>query len=397
MKSYLKLIFIFFILASKAQAGGSYLGDIATHFSEYCRASKFTSGALLESGNFDPYFLIKEREELVRKSLELKVQKSKLRLQQFLATETCLSGVKDHRCKYFMKSFTDNLLILSELNKREHYLKQKLISTCSIENVGMRVHTGNTLDSECGKDIQDEIKRLSFLKRKMNLEFSYLDDVEIETSLLDTLDPQNPEILKLVTRKMRELKKLITLELVRVEEKLRDSKTLYRLAKNYKEVEFGSVDFYELEELSLYYFDEVSNPSLNPRLQYAKCQMTNTLFHIENAKNMKHFARDVGLVIASAGLGGILTKFGVGHRAVIAVDLAFEAALILSIDIPEIKKYGKRCEDLQDKIYLAESGEMKFDLTLKHQSCLVSLYSALFMSVANPGRMGLEMRLPHGH
>jgi UDP-N-acetylglucosamine transferase subunit ALG13 len=391
---FMMLLFTFGMNLTNAD---SIYQNFTTHFSEYCSASKFTSGALLESGNFDPYFLIKDREELIRKSLVLKLQKSRFRLQQFLATETCLRGSKDHRCKSFMKSFSDNLLILSELNKREHYLKQKLISTCSIENAGMRVHTGNTLDSECGKDIQDEIKRLSFLKRKMKLEFSYLDDEELETSLLETLNPRDPEIQKLVTKKMRELKKLVTMELMRVEEKLRDSKTIYRLAKNYKDIEFGSEDFYDLEELSLYYFDEVSNPNFNTRLQYAKCQMTNTLFHIENAKNMKHFARDVGLVIASAGLGGILTKFGVGHRTIIAVDLAIEAALILSIDVPEIKKYGKRCEDLQEKIHLAHEREMKFDLTLKHQSCLVSLYSALFMSLANPGRVGIELRSPHGH
>ena len=58
-----------------------------------------------------------------------------------------------------------------------------------------------------------------------------------------------------------------------------------------------------LAELSSLYFNEVSNPNLNPQLQLAKCQLQNKVLYEENWNNVGDFGIDIMLTIGSYGFG----------------------------------------------------------------------------------------------
>ena len=88
-----------------------------------------------------------------------------------------------------------------------------------------------------------------------------------------------------------------------------------------------------LAELSSLYFNEVSNPNLNPQLQLAKCQLQNKVLYEDNWNNVGDFGIDIMLTIGSYGLGS--TFFSKGAALVSKnKKIVSGAALVLGTAMP---------------------------------------------------------------
>jgi hypothetical protein len=394
--------FLFFIVIQTSLIT-SAKSDIFTHYSEYCNASTFTTDALQNFSKRDDDKLITERASLIEKSFELKNLKSKMRLQEVIQVQKCLNQSRDTHCQELKENIDINLKTLTQIEIKKDSLSHDLIIICSEENVGIKAATKKQNSRHCGIEIKNKIIELEKLSERIKIEFPYFNNSSVSKITkkdgilyqnISTHRPIEPTIYsKLLIKELNTLKAKIKNEYDESLSKFKDKNYQLKIAMNFRELEFASEEFHDLEELSLYYFPKVSNPTNNPQWLFVKCQLENSLLEAENIKNLKHFGRDVAFVIASAGMGSLLTKAGLGAKGVLVADLALEATYILSIDVPEIIEYSHRCEELHHQSLLAEDYTLRNELNVKYQSCLGSLYSTIFMTIANPTRLGLEHKV----
>ena len=143
-----------------------------------------------------------------------------------------------------------------------------------------------------------------------------------------------------------------------------------------------------LSELSAFYFSDITNPSINPKWQFAKCQLLNRVLQEENRQAISEFKWDVGLTIASLGVGEvfwarILGKMG---KPTIVNSIGAMSLSLVSgkIHYDRFKEVDSICEDLSARsaINIEENAALLADIKQCEFNSMATLLDVVGEAVA---------------
>ena len=326
------------------------------NYQNYCKASKFTSDSYECQKSKRDHLLEIEKVTLINEALTLKKKKLSTALKKNIFAKKCfIPAVKSDHCndiETIVIKYIDSLKTLSEV--------QNAYASECVNYPGL---VKFDINEQCAKHIRPSIKIFSQFVRDLEIKNPFLTKLKKKISSNQGLYKvdhgreyekliKNQKVIDDVFDSINEIEKLLLGEFQKTKASLK-SNVAEALVND--SIGLSTDQLILLGELSSLYFNEVSNPNLNPQLQLAKCQLQNKVLYEENWNNVGDFGIDIMLTIGSYGLGStFFTKSAAmiskNKKIASGATLVLATAMPLEFEIGRAKKVMSKCESLDQQL-----------------------------------------------
>jgi hypothetical protein len=357
--TYLLIALITIIGQSNAKA--DFLESEVFHllkedYKNYCTASNFTTDSVECKESRKDYLIDLEKITLVKEALLLKEKKIKEALKKNIFTKKCFAnGRRNEYCGEI-----DSLLIrYIDVNKTLSELHRGYADECQThDGVGSYI-----IDEECSEEMLPLIKHFNSISRQMEIQNPFLKNLkkkiskDMNTYVVDhgreyEAMIKDNVVIDDVYKSTLELEESLLKEFEKTKSNI-DSNIASRLVNDSSSL--NNDELVLLAELSSLYFNQISNPNVNPKLQHAKCQLQNKVLYEENVNDVSEFGVDVMLTIASFGYGSVFFTRGTSYviknqRLIPRLGLVMATVQSLEFELDRFKKVMVRCENLEQQL-----------------------------------------------